>query len=253
MTTTNENRDPQGDRGTVESIRPWGDIHMVVRNQNCSVDLTGGEHVMRFLLLVAFLTGLVNTHWTVASEVTSPMSEKLNRAEWIWCEGEAVPENFYLYCRRTFEVNGEADRASLHITAGSRYQLFVNGQFVGRGPARSLQEWQQYDTYDILPHLRPGENCIAAIVHHFGVETHNTTLGRGGFFAQGEVVAGGATTRLDTGDSWRLLPASAHVEMRCPSGLLRHHVSGALRRAQGAGGLEGSRLQRFRLAFTRVS
>ncbi len=40
MTTKNENQDPRGDKGTVESIRPWGDIHMVVRNQRCSVDLT---------------------------------------------------------------------------------------------------------------------------------------------------------------------------------------------------------------------
>ncbi|MCL5268958.1 MAG: hypothetical protein M1457_00005, partial [bacterium] len=34
------NCDPRGDIGTVKSIRPWGDIHMVVRNQPCSVDLT---------------------------------------------------------------------------------------------------------------------------------------------------------------------------------------------------------------------
>ena len=36
----NKNSDPRGDKSTVESIRPWGDIHMVVRNQTCSVDLT---------------------------------------------------------------------------------------------------------------------------------------------------------------------------------------------------------------------
>ena len=35
-----ENTDPRGDKATVKSVRPWGDIHMVVRNQNCSVDLT---------------------------------------------------------------------------------------------------------------------------------------------------------------------------------------------------------------------
>ena len=40
MTTKNENRDPRDDKCTVKSIRPWGDIHMVVRNQCCSVDLT---------------------------------------------------------------------------------------------------------------------------------------------------------------------------------------------------------------------
>ena len=32
--------DPRGDRPTAKSVRPWGDIHMVVRNELCSVDLT---------------------------------------------------------------------------------------------------------------------------------------------------------------------------------------------------------------------
>ncbi len=36
----NQINDPRGGKGTIQSIRPWGDIHMVVRNQPCSVDLT---------------------------------------------------------------------------------------------------------------------------------------------------------------------------------------------------------------------
>lgn len=32
--------DPRGGRNTVRSVRPWGEIYMVVRNQRCSVDLT---------------------------------------------------------------------------------------------------------------------------------------------------------------------------------------------------------------------
>ena len=32
--------DPREGQQTIHSQRPWGDIHMVVRNQNCSVDLT---------------------------------------------------------------------------------------------------------------------------------------------------------------------------------------------------------------------
>ncbi len=35
-----EHGDPGGDKVTVKSVRPWGDIHMVVRNQPCSADLT---------------------------------------------------------------------------------------------------------------------------------------------------------------------------------------------------------------------
>ncbi len=32
--------DPRNGKETIRSQRPWGDIHMVVRNQQCSVDLT---------------------------------------------------------------------------------------------------------------------------------------------------------------------------------------------------------------------
>ena len=40
MTTNNNTYDPRGAKNTAKSIRPWVDIHMVVRNQCCSVDLT---------------------------------------------------------------------------------------------------------------------------------------------------------------------------------------------------------------------
>jgi hypothetical protein len=33
-------QDPRNGQKTAQSVRPWGDIHMVVRNQPCSVDLT---------------------------------------------------------------------------------------------------------------------------------------------------------------------------------------------------------------------
>ena len=35
-----DNQDPRKGQTTRRSERPWGDIHMVVRNQMCSVDLT---------------------------------------------------------------------------------------------------------------------------------------------------------------------------------------------------------------------
>jgi mannose-6-phosphate isomerase-like protein (cupin superfamily) len=32
--------DPRAGQTTIHSNRPWGDIYMVIRNQECSVDLT---------------------------------------------------------------------------------------------------------------------------------------------------------------------------------------------------------------------
>src|SRR5438128_7399528 len=107
-------------------------------------------------------------------------------AKWIWCEGEPVPQNFYLYCRKVFELKGEAADARVDVTADSRYKLFVNGRLVGRGPVRCDQRWEYYDTYDLRPFLQNGENVVSAIVHQYGAPSHSYTVGRGGFLLQGE-------------------------------------------------------------------
>jgi hypothetical protein len=131
-------------------------------------------------------------------------------AKWIWCEGEPVPQNFYLYCRKSFTLEGKASDATVDVAADSRYKLFVNGKFVGRGPARCDQRWQYYDTYDLRPFLQQGENVVSAIVHQFGIPTGSYTLGRGGFLLQGVVRQhDGRVVRLESNDTWRVLPSPA--------------------------------------------
>ncbi|MCI0621897.1 MAG: glycoside hydrolase family 78 protein [Acidobacteria bacterium] len=129
-------------------------------------------------------------------------------AKWIWCDGEPAPLNFYLYCRRAFTLQGAAAQATTHVAADSRYKLFVNGMFVGRGPARCDQRWQYYDTYDVRPFLQQGENVVSAIVHQYGAPSHSYTLGRGGLFLDGEMrERSGRVVRFDTDGNWRVLPA----------------------------------------------
>ena len=47
--------------------------------------------------------------------------------------------------------------APARLTADSRYVLWVNGQEVGRGPARSQPFRQRYDSYDLAPYLIAGD------------------------------------------------------------------------------------------------
>ncbi|MFN2529814.1 MAG: family 78 glycoside hydrolase catalytic domain [Pyrinomonadaceae bacterium] len=144
----------------------------------------------------------------VAASALPEAEEKKWVAKWIWCEGEPVPQNFYLYCRKVFALQGEPADASIDVTADSRYKLFVNGKFVGRGPARCDQRWEYYDTYDLSSFLEKGENVVSAIVHQYGAPSHSYTLGRGGFFLQGEVrERNGRRVRLDSDESWRVQPA----------------------------------------------
>src|SRR5262249_18792882 len=115
-----------------------------------------------------------------------PTERPLWMAQWIWFDGDSAPSNFYLYCRKSFTIDSKVTAAPIHVTADSRYKLFVNGTFVGRGPVRSDPRWQYYDTYDLTPFLRAGENVLSAIVHQYGVPTSSYMLGRGGFLLQGD-------------------------------------------------------------------
>ncbi len=59
-------------------------------------------------------------------------------------------------------------RAELLITADSRYRLWINGRFVGRGPARCYPWRQVVDSLDVTEFLRPGANVIAIQVYQPG-------------------------------------------------------------------------------------
>ena len=50
--------------------------------------------------------------------------------------------------RRIFDLEVVPEEAPARITADSRYVLWVNGQEVGRGPARSQPFQQRYETTD---------------------------------------------------------------------------------------------------------
>ena len=141
-------------------------------------------------------------------QVQADLPAALREANWIWCQGEAVPENFYLYCRKSVTFDDMPAHATVHVTADSRYKFFINGQFVGRGPARCDQRYEYYDTFDVAPLLQPGENVISAIVHQYGSSSHSYTLGRGGLLLGAEFQwDDGRTQTVCTDDTWRLLPA----------------------------------------------
>ncbi|MBI4790615.1 MAG: alpha-L-rhamnosidase N-terminal domain-containing protein, partial [Chloroflexi bacterium] len=106
------------------------------------------------------------------------------RAEWIWrprgltgvgfsAAAPRLPEetNRFVYFRRVVEIGDAIQSASVHVSADGRYQLFVNGQRIGRGPARCTPAWQYVDPYDLAPHLHPGRNVIAALAHSYGRNT----------------------------------------------------------------------------------
>src|SRR5262245_56161319 len=127
--------------------------------------------------------------------------ERAWRGKWIWTTGEASPRNAYVHFRKAFTLERVPKAAHVHLTADSRYQLFVNGAFVGRGPVRSDRRWLYYDTWDVAPHLKAGRNVVAVLVHHYGEFTFQYMRGRGGLIA--EIEGDGGQLLAQTDATWR--------------------------------------------------
>ncbi len=76
--------------------------------------------------------------------------------------------------RRVFQVGpSAARRADLHIFADAKYQLWVNGCYLGRGPTFFHPHRRPVDRYDISQCLVAGKNVIAVLVHAPGLALHN--------------------------------------------------------------------------------
>lgn len=68
------------------------------------------------------------------------------------------------------EIEGEKSSYVVHITADSRYKLFVNGTLVENGPAKGNHMVWYYDEIDLAPYLNRKRNVIAIEVLHYPAE-----------------------------------------------------------------------------------
>jgi hypothetical protein len=108
----------------------------------------------------------------------------------------------YLNFRSDITLAAAPQQANFHLSADSRYRLWINGSFVGRGPERSWPSSMAVDERVVTKLLRPGVNRIAVQVYspgysHFA-HVHRGAVGVIGWLeADGEVV-------LRTGPGWRV-------------------------------------------------
>ena len=83
---------------------------------------------------------------------------------WIACPGAGEPPFVTAY-RRKFSLK-QAAQIRLHVSADERYELYLDGELLGRGPERGDAENWFYETYD-LP-VSQGEHMLVARVWSLG-------------------------------------------------------------------------------------
>lgn len=123
------------------------------------------------------------------------------RAKWIWPDDHRWDiHNSYALFRKEFDLAAVPGRAPLFITADQSYQLYINGNYVCRGPARGFQGHWPFDEVDVSKWLKKGRNVIA-------VRAHNPGFGNFQYLPQGYagllVAADWGKTKITTDRTWR--------------------------------------------------
>ncbi|GAB3534106.1 hypothetical protein GCM10027443_20720 [Pontibacter brevis] len=133
-------------------------------------------------------------------------------AQWIAVAGEPAKAYGVYHFRKNIELEAKPATFLVHVSGDNRYRLFVNGQQVCFGPARSDVFHWNFETVDLAPFLKSGKNTLAAVVWNYGEETPvaQTSL-RTGFIMQGNSPA---ERIVDTGTSWKGIRSKAYAPIK---------------------------------------
>lgn len=135
-------------------------------------------------------------------------SASFQSAQPVWLAGRAEEMNVFAGFRAVITPQEKAP-AMLRVTAATMYRCFVNGEFVGHGPARGPHGWFRIDEWDLTPWLRPGKNVVS--IEAAGYNANAYYVLDQPSFVQAEVVSKGAVLAA-TGASEKPFEAFALTE-----------------------------------------
>ena len=157
------------------------------------------------------LAGLILALVLAPAGAEIPLHPQVGVGSWIWAEQTFDRQE----CRfvRAFEIprGAEVTAARLRVTADNSYQLFLDGQPIGRGG-----DWRVLIEYDLKLLLTPGEHVLAvSALNDFDVA--GVILGLRVEMSDGRVIErdGVATSVLaHDADGWRIV--QYHSSSRAP-------------------------------------
>ncbi len=107
-------------------------------------------------------------------------------------------KNRHMLVRKEFTLGGNSSDAVLDITGDDYYKVYINGQFVGQGPAQGNRFHYYYNRFAVASFLNKGVNVIAVHVYYHGLICHSYMSGdhRQGLIAE-LTVGGQAAAKTD--------------------------------------------------------
>ena len=135
------------------------------------------------------------------------------KANWIWDKENLTEKNVWMCFNKKVTLDERPQKLIAHISADSKYWLYINGETVvfegnvKRGPEKN---GGYYDSVDIAPYLKKGENSICALVWFWDNETSYSysSSGQGGFLF--EAVDENITVISDK--TWKVKRNTAYID-----------------------------------------
>lgn len=174
---------------------------------------------MKISLTLSFTMLLYSVTFAQQVRLTKPATHLLQskwNAQWITgATGSSYDYGVYHF-RKTIDIQSIPDSFIINISGDQRYEFFVNGQRICRGPATGdILHWY-YETVDLAPFLQKGTNVFAATVWHYGVWSPGAQISlQLGLIVQGnssleEIVNTNNTWKTIRDDSYR--PSTSYMQ-----------------------------------------
>ncbi len=174
----------------ISSIFSWGDATMTPFTNDYEIPETIPEY--------SVISTEAKTDW---------------EAKWIWDKENLTEKNVWMCLNKKVKLDKVPNELIAHISADSKYWLYINGETVvfegsvKRGPEKSSG---YYDSIDIAPYLRKGENSICALAWYWDNETSYSYSGsgQGGFIFE----AIGDGVKIVSDETWKVKRNPAYID-----------------------------------------
>ena len=127
-------------------------------------------HILPLSILVLQL--VVSSAFSQSQDRTPP-NAIIQEALPVWAVNREKEMNLNLGFRGSFHAT-KGQKVTLKITASTLYRFFINGEFVGSGPARTAHGYFRIDKYDLDDCIKTGNNIVAIEVAGYNINTYYT-------------------------------------------------------------------------------
>jgi alpha-L-rhamnosidase len=170
--------------------------------------------------LIILVSCLLLTLSYVYSQIPDPLLppfffNKPWSGKWVAAAGEPQHDYGIYHYRKNFFLSSKPLTFLVHVSGDNRYKLFVNEKLVCIGPAASDVRHWKFETIDLAPYLKAGNNLVASVVWNFG---EKETATRQQSFRSGFIVQANneGDKIINTDKSWKAIrnPAYSPAETK---------------------------------------